>query len=60
MVDLTQNKMHSTKIGFKGSEMYVTLEPCSHYGLTTLYKFNKKKYQKVYYCFTTDIRTFKS
>ena len=35
MEDLMQNIMRlNKKINFKGSNMYVTLEPCTHYGFT--------------------------
>ena len=49
-------------LNFKGSKMYVTLEPCTHYGLkpTCTQIIKKKKINKVFYCFTDpDKRTFK-
>ena len=50
------------KKNFKDADMYVTLEPCTHYGqtppCTNLIK--KKGIKKVYYCFDDpDIRTHK-
>ena len=50
------------KKNFKDADMYVTLEPCTHYGqtppCTNLIK--KKGIKKVYYCFNDpDIRTHK-
>ena len=49
-------------LDFRGSIMYVTLEPCAHHGVsppcTNIIK--KKKIKKVYYCFDDpDIRTYK-
>ena len=49
-------------LNFRNSNMYVTLEPCTHYGLTPpcTNLIKKKKIKKVYYGFEDpDIRTFK-
>ena len=53
---LNQNK------DFKGSNLYTTLEPCTHYGLTPpcVNLIVKKKIKNVYYAFEDpDVRTFK-
>ena len=48
-------------IDFRNSNMYLTLEPCTHYGKTPpcINLIKKKKIKKVYYCFDDpDLRTF--
>ena len=50
------------KVNFKNSSIYLTLEPCSHYGLTPPCTkiIRKKKIKNVYYCFDDpDERTYK-
>ena len=52
----------SKNLNFKDAYMYVTLEPCTHYGITPpcTNLIRKKKVKKVYYCFEDpDIRTYK-
>ena len=52
----------SKNLNFKDAYMYVTLEPCTHYGITPpcTNLIKKKKVKKVYYCFEDpDIRTYK-
>ena len=49
-------------INFKNSEMYLTLEPCTHYGKTPpcIDLIKRKKIKQVYYCYNDpDQRTFK-
>ena len=48
-------------IDFRNSNMYLTLEPCTHYGKTPpcINLIKKKKIKKFYYCFDDpDLRTF--
>jgi len=50
------------KIDFKGSNLYVTLEPCTHYGITPpcVKIIKEKKIKNVYYCYDDpDLRTNK-
>ena len=50
------------KIDFKGSDLYVTLEPCTHYGVTPpcVKIIKEKKIKNVYYCYDDpDLRTNK-
>ena len=49
-------------ISFKDSEMYLTLEPCTHFGKTPpcINLIKRKKIKQVYYCYDDpDLRTFK-
>ena len=52
----------SKNLNFKNAYMYVTLEPCTHHGITPpcTNLIKKKRVKKVYYCFEDpDIRTYK-
>ena len=52
----------SKNLNFKNAYMYVTLEPCTHHGITPpcTNLIKKKRVKKVYYCFEDpDIRTHK-
>ena len=52
----------SKNLNFKNAYMYVTLEPCTHHGITPpcTNLIKKKRIKKVYYCFEDpDIRTYK-
>ncbi len=49
-------------IDFRDSKMYLTLEPCTHYGKTPpcIDLIKRKKIKQVYYCYNDpDLRTFK-
>ena len=49
-------------INFKNSEVYLTLEPCTHFGKTPpcVNLIKRKNIKKVYYCYDDpDLRTFK-
>ena len=52
----------SKNLNFRDAYMYVTLEPCTHYGITPpcTNLIKKKRVKKVYYCFEDpDTRTYK-
>lgn len=56
------NALNKKKENFSGTSMYVTLEPCTHYGLTPpcVNIIKRKKIKKIYYPFDDpDYRTFK-
>ena len=49
-------------LNFRGSDLYVTLEPCTHYGITPpcVKIIKEKKIKNVYYCYDDpDLRTNK-
>ncbi len=55
------NALNKKKINFKGSSVYITLEPCVHYGLTSpcIKIIKKKGVKKVFYSMLDpDQRTF--